>query len=264
MYAIVSASLSTVVAASVRALHSCLQHSLQMHQCSRWLKFRNEGKVSDFIIACPSSVCAGELTEHEKVVFHSNEVDLRDELADPTAFEFAIEHKNAPRRRQSSTSTSSRIVLMSRACSWSENAWDPALECILMSSVETTDKRSKVQVPSTAVMDIHRSMKSHVKVLLRRQAPCPRNRQSRPCVKTVRAAGRSPQLRSSPTVWRLLEQLQNPISASLSCRRWPGHVMVAAWRRTLSNRPPERNSSRWRGISKATSRASSSRRTRTT
>ena len=125
-------------------------------------------------------------------------------------------------------------------------------------------KRFKVKVPSTAVMDIHRSMKSHATVLLRRQAPCPRNRQSRPCVKTVRAAGRSQQPRSSPTVKRLLEQLRNPISAALSCRRWPGHVMVALWRRPLSNRPPERNSSRWRGSSRATSGAPSSRRARTT
>ena len=33
-----------------------------------------------------------------------------------------------------------------------------------MSSVETTDKRLEVEVPSTAVMDFHRSMKSHVTV----------------------------------------------------------------------------------------------------
>mmetsp|Transcript_19548 Transcript_19548/g.52111 ORF Transcript_19548/g.52111 Transcript_19548/m.52111 type:complete len:279 (+) Transcript_19548:427-1263(+) len=115
---------------------------------------------------------------------------------------------------------------------------------------------------------IYRSMKSHVRVLPRPQTPCPRNRQSRPCVKTVRAAGRSQQprarARSSPTVKRLLEQLQNPISTSLSCCRWPGHVTVAVWRRTLSNRPPERNSSRWRSTSRATSGAPSSRRTRTT
>ena len=63
-------------------------------------------------------------------------------------------------------------------------------------------------MPSTTVMNIHRSMKSHVTMLLRRQAPCPRNRQSRPCVKTVRAAGRSQLPRSSPTVKRLLEQLR--------------------------------------------------------
>ena len=131
-----------------------------------------------------------------------------------------------------------------------------------MCSVETTSKRFKVEVPSTAVMDIHRSMKSHVTVLLRRQAPCPRNRPS-PCVMTVRAAGQSPQPRSSPTVKRLSEQLWNPISAFLSCRRWPDQLMVAAWRRTLSNRPPERNSSCWRGSSRATSGAPSSRRTQT-
>ena len=58
---------------------------------------------------------------------------------------------------------------------------DPALACILMSSVETTGERSEVEVPSTAVMDIHRSMKSHVAVPLRRQAPGPRNRQSPVC-----------------------------------------------------------------------------------
>ena len=34
----VRAPLSTVVAVSMRALHSCLQHSLQMHQRSGWLK----------------------------------------------------------------------------------------------------------------------------------------------------------------------------------------------------------------------------------
>ena len=56
---------------------------------------------------------------------------------------------------------------------------DFALSYILMTSVETTDKRFKVEVPSTVVIDIHRGMKSHVTVPLRRQAPCPRNGQCR-------------------------------------------------------------------------------------
>ena len=39
---IVSASLSTVVAVSMRALNSCLQHALQIHQLSGWLKIWNK------------------------------------------------------------------------------------------------------------------------------------------------------------------------------------------------------------------------------
>ena len=49
--------------------------------------------------------------------------------------------------------TSSWIVLKFRVCSWPEDTWDPALAYILMNSVETTDKRSEVEVLSTAVMD---------------------------------------------------------------------------------------------------------------
>ena len=67
--------------------------------------------------------------------------------ADPTALH--LPEKNAPRRRQASTSTSSRIVLKFRVCGWSEDAWDPAHTYILMGSVETTDKRSEVEVPRT-------------------------------------------------------------------------------------------------------------------
>ena len=72
----------------------------------------------------------------------------------PDSFASAVEDKNAPRRRQASTSTSSRIVLEFRVCGWSEDAWDPALVHMLMGSVETTDERFDVEVPSTAVMDM--------------------------------------------------------------------------------------------------------------
>ena len=118
----------------------------------------------------------GELMEQEEVVFHSNVADERDELArrfvirasareilerhvtrcsfgmtkaDPTALPL-----HAPRRTQASTSTSSRIVLKFCACGWSEDAWDSAPAYILMSSIETTNKRFEVEVPSTAVIDM--------------------------------------------------------------------------------------------------------------
>ena len=48
----------------------------------------------------------------------------------PDSFAPAVEYKNAPRRRQASTSTSSRIVLKFRVFVWSEDAWDPALAYI--------------------------------------------------------------------------------------------------------------------------------------
>ena len=66
---------------------------------------------------------------------------LKRRTGGPDSFASAFEDKDAPRRRQASTSTLSRIVLELRACSLSENAWDPALAYILMSSVETTDKQ---------------------------------------------------------------------------------------------------------------------------
>ena len=47
---------------------------------------------------------------------------------------FAVEDKNAPRRRQASTSTSIRIVLKFRVCGWSEDSWDPALAYIPIDS----------------------------------------------------------------------------------------------------------------------------------
>ena len=70
------------------------------------------------------------------------------------SFALVVEDRNASRRRQESTSTSSRIVLKLWTCGWSGDAWDPALAYILMSSVETTDKRFEVEVPSTAVLDM--------------------------------------------------------------------------------------------------------------
>ena len=39
-------------------------------------------------------------------------------------------------------------------CGWSEDAWDNARAYILVGSVETTDERFEVEVPSTAVMDM--------------------------------------------------------------------------------------------------------------
>ena len=64
----------------------------------------------------------------------------------------AVEDKNAPRRRQASTSTSSRIVLKFSVCSCSGDGWDPALGYILMDSAKRTDTRFEVEGPSTAVM----------------------------------------------------------------------------------------------------------------
>ena len=71
----------------------------------------------------------------------------------PGSLASAVEDESAPSRRQSSTSTSSRIVLKFRVCGWSEDTWDPATAYLLMDSVETTDKRFEVGVPSTAIMD---------------------------------------------------------------------------------------------------------------
>ena len=84
----------------------------------------------------------GELTEHEEVVFHSNawwteETNWRT----PRLCICRGEQERAKEEARQHVHNSSRIVLKFRACSWSENAWDPALACILMSSVETTDKR---------------------------------------------------------------------------------------------------------------------------
>ena len=81
-------------------------------------------------------------------------VQFRHDEGGPDSLASAVEDKNARKRRQASTSTSSSIVLKFRACSWSENSWDPTLVCILMSSVETTDKRYKVEVPSTSVIAV--------------------------------------------------------------------------------------------------------------
>ena len=72
----------------------------------------------------------------------------------PDSLASTVEDESAPRRRQSSTPTTSRIVLKFRVCGWSEDAWDPALGYILMDSVKTTDKRFEVEVPSTAIMDM--------------------------------------------------------------------------------------------------------------
>ena len=72
---------------------------------------------------------------------------------DADRYASAVEDKDAPRRTQASTSTLGRMVLKFRACGWSEDVWDPALAYILMSSVEATDKRLEVEVPSTVVMD---------------------------------------------------------------------------------------------------------------
>ena len=52
----------------------------------------------------------------------------------PDSLASAVEDKNAPRRRQASTSTSIRIFLKFRVCGWSENTWDPALADMPMDS----------------------------------------------------------------------------------------------------------------------------------
>ena len=66
-------------------------------------------------------------------------------------FASPVEYKNAPRKRQASPSTSSRIVLKFCACRWSGDAWDPALAYLLTHSVGTTDKRFEVEVPRTLI-----------------------------------------------------------------------------------------------------------------
>ena len=52
---LVSVSLSTVVAVSMWALHSCLRHSWQTHQCSRWLSVGMNKNVS--FRHCMSILC---------------------------------------------------------------------------------------------------------------------------------------------------------------------------------------------------------------
>ena len=57
-------------------------------------------------------------------------------------------------RHRKSASTSNKIVLKFSVCSWSGDAWDPALGYIGMVSVKTTDERLKVEGPSTAITNM--------------------------------------------------------------------------------------------------------------
>ena len=72
----------------------------------------------------------------------------------PDSFASVVKDRNASRRRQASTSTSSRIVQKLSICGWPGDAWDPATAYLLTVSVDTTNQRFEDEVPSTAVVNM--------------------------------------------------------------------------------------------------------------
>ena len=75
--------------------------------------------------------------------------------ADPTALRFRQQRASLPSK---SVAHVPRVSPRPKekafcVCGWSEDAWDPARAYILVGSVETTNERFEVEVPSTAVMD---------------------------------------------------------------------------------------------------------------
>ena len=63
----------------------------------------------------------------------------------PDSFASVVKDRNASRRRQASTSISSRIVRKLGICGWSGDAWDPATAYLLTGSVDTTTSVSRMR-----------------------------------------------------------------------------------------------------------------------